>query len=278
MEVFRWNLSRPLVMGILNVTPDSFSDGGQYLEATIAVDRGRQLARAGADIIDIGGESTRPGAPAVSATEEMQRVLPVLEQLVQELAGEPNPPLLSIDTTKAVVAEHALAAGARIVNDISALRQDSAMRSVVRDFGAGVVLMHMQGTPATMQQNPRYPDVVREVCEFLAERIEFALAGGVKKSQIAVDPGLGFGKTVDHNRQLLAGLEQFRKLGCPILVGASRKSLIGELLNRPVSERLPGSLAAAAWAVVHGAQIVRAHDVAATVDVVRLITAMQQKN
>ena len=302
MEVFRWNLSRPLVMGILNVTPDSFSDGGQYLEAATAVDRGRQMARAGADIIDIGGESTRPGSMPVSAEEELRRVLPVIERLAKELegeppgepnrgavrqeprsplappvAGKPPPPILSIDTTKAVVAERALAAGARIVNDISALRQDPDLVAVVRDFGAGVVLMHMQGTPATMQQNPRYPDVVREVWEFLAERIEFALAGGVKKSQIAVDPGLGFGKTVEHNRQLLAGLEQFATLGCPILVGASRKSFLGQWLNRPLSERGPGSLAAAAWAVAHGAQIVRAHDVAATVDVVRLIAAVQQK-
>jgi len=265
-------------MGILNVTPDSFSDGGQYLEAATAVDRGRQMASAGADIIDIGGESTRPGSMPVSAEEELQRVLPVIERLAKELEGEPAPPILSIDTTKAVVAERALAAGARIVNDISALRQDPAMRSVVRDFGAGVVLMHMQGTPATMQQNPQYPDVVREVWEFLAERIEFALADGVKKSQIAVDPGLGFGKTVEHNRQLLAGLEQFATLSCPILVGASRKSFLGQWLNRPTADRGPGSLAAAAWAVAHGAQIVRAHDVAATVDVVRLIAAVQQKN
>ena len=291
MEVFCWNSSRPLVMGILNVTPDSFSDGGRDPDAASAVARARQMASDGVDIIDIGGESTRPGAPAVSAAEELQRVLPVIERLAQELAGEPpgepnrgavrqepHPPLLSIDTTKAVVAEQALAAGARIVNDISALRQDPAMRSVVRDSGAGLVLMHRQGTPATMQQNPQYTDVVREVWDFLAERIEFAVAGGVKKSQIAVDPGLGFGKTVDHNLQLLAGLEQFRTLDCPILVGASRKSFIGQWLNRPMSERLPGSLAAAAWGVTHGAQIVRVHDVAATVDVVRLITAVQQKN
>ena len=277
MEVFRWNSARPLVMGILNVTPDSFSDGGLFQDAAAAVDRGRQMARAGADIIDIGGESTRPGAPPVDAAEEMRRVLPVVEQLAQQLAGELNPPLLSIDTTKAVVAERALAAGARIVNDISALRQDPDVLSVVRVFGAGVVLMHMQGTPATMQKNPQYTDVVHEVWEFLADRIAFAVAAGVKKTQIAVDPGLGFGKTVEHNRQLLAGLEQFRTLGCPILVGASRKSFIGQLLNRPTSERDPGSLAAAAWAVLQGAQIVRVHDVAATVDVVRLITALQQK-
>ena len=278
-------------MGILNVTPDSFSDGGQHLDTTRAVARARQMLVEGADIIDVGGESTRPGAPAVSAAEELRRVLPVIEQLIQELKGEPpgkpiggavrtepHPPILSIDTTKALVANRALAAGARIINDISALQQDPEMVPVVREFGAGVVLMHRQGTPATMQQNPHYSDVVREVREFLGERIEFALARGVKKTQIAVDPGLGFGKSVEHNRQLVAGLEQFRSLDCPILVGASRKSFIGQLLNRPVSERLPGSLAVAAWAIAHGARIVRTHDVAATVDVVRLIAAMQATN
>ena len=278
-------------MGILNVTPDSFSDGGQHLDTTRAVARARQMLVEGADIIDVGGESTRPGAPAVSAAEELRRVLPVIEQLIQELKGEPpgkpiggavrpepHPPILSIDTTKALVANRALAAGARIINDISALQQDPEMVPVVREFGAGVVLMHRQGTPATMQQNPHYSDVVREVREFLGERIEFALARGVKKTQIAVDPGLGFGKSVEHNRQLVAGLEQFRSLDCPILVGASRKSFIGQLLNRPVSERLAGSLAVAAWAVAHGARIVRTHDVAATVDVVRLIAAVQATN
>ena len=278
-------------MGILNVTPDSFSDGGQHLDTTRAVARARQMLVEGADIIDVGGESTRPGAPAVSAAEELRRVLPVIEQLIQELKGEPpgkpiggavrpepHPPILSIDTTKALVANRALAAGARIINDISALQQDPEMVPVVREFGAGVVLMHRQGTPATMQQNPHYSDVVRKVREFLGERIEFALARGVKKTQIAVDPGLGFGKSVEHNRQLVAGLEQFRSLDCPILVGASRKSFIGQLLNRPVSERLPGSLAVAAWAIAHGARIVRTHDVAATVDVVRLIAAMQATN
>ena len=257
-------------MGILNVTADSFSDGGRYSDVTGAVAWARQMAAAGADIIDIGGESTRPGAPAVDADEELRRVIPVIEQLPDLL--------VSVDTTKAIVAERALAAGARIVNDISALRHDVGMLAVVRDFGAGVVLMHLQGTPATMQDNPRYADVVREVREFLAERIEFAVGGGVRKTQIAVDPGLGFGKTTDHNRQLLANLEQFATLGCPILVGASRKSFIGQLLGRSVSERLPGSLAVAAWAVLHGAQIVRAHDVAATVDVVRLIAALRQTN
>ena len=268
MEAFQWKTTRPLVMGILNVTPDSFSDGGRYLAVANAVTRARQMASEGADIIDIGGESTRPGAPVVSADEELRRVLPVIEQ-ISDL-------LVSVDTTKAVVAKRALAAGARIVNDISALRHDADMVQVVRDFEAGVVLMHMQGMPATMQENPRYVDVVREVREFLAERIEFAVASGVKKLQIAVDPGLGFGKTVEHNRQLVAGLKQFALLGCPIVVGASRKSFIGQLLSRTAPERLPGSLAVAAWAVTQGAQIVRAHDVAATVDVVRMLMALRQ--
>ena len=268
MEAFQWKTTRSLVMGILNVTPDSFSDGGRYLAVANAVTRARQMASEGADIIDIGGESTRPGAPVVSADEELRRVLPVIEQ-ISDL-------LVSVDTTKAVVAKRALAAGARIVNDISALRHDADMVQVVRDFEAGVVLMHMQGMPATMQENPRYVDVVREVREFLAERIEFAVASGVKKTQIAVDPGLGFGKTVEHNRQLVAGLKQFALLGCPIVVGASRKSFIGQLLSRTAPERLPGSLAVAAWAVTQGAQIVRAHDVAATVDVVRMLMALRQ--
>jgi len=268
MEAFQWKTTRSLVMGILNVTPDSFSDGGRYLAVANAVTRARQMASEGADIIDIGGESTRPGAPVVSADEELRRVLPVIEQ-ISDL-------LVSVDTTKAVVAKRALAAGARIVNDISALRHDADMVQVVRDFEAGVVLMHMQGMPATMQENPRYVDVVREVREFLEERIEFAVASGVKKTQIAVDPGLGFGKTVEHNRQLVAGLKQFALLGCPIVVGASRKSFIGQLLSRTAPERLPGSLAVAAWAVTQGAQIVRTHDVSATVDVVRMLMALRQ--
>ncbi len=268
METFHWKTDRPLVMGILNVTPDSFSDGGQHFDLASAVARARQMASEGADIIDIGGESTRPGAPGVSADEETRRVVPVIEQ-ISDLP-------VSVDTTKAIVAERALAAGARIVNDISALQSDAGMLPVVRNSGAGVVLMHRQGTPVTMQNNPRYADVVQEVCKFLAERMEFAVTGGVKKTQIAVDPGIGFGKTVEHNRQLLAGLEQFSVLGCPILVGASRKSFIGQLLNRPAHDRLPGSLAVAAWAVLHGAKILRVHDVVETVDVVRMLAALQK--
>lgn len=249
-------------MGILNVTPDSFSDGGRYLDIERAVAHARAMAKAGADIIDVGGESSRPGAQPVSAEEELQRVLPVIEGLPDLL--------VSIDTTKASVAERAQAAGARIVNDISALRFDERMPAVIGN--AGVILMHMQGTPATMQQQPRYDDVTREVREFLAERIAFAESRGVKKAQIAVDPGIGFGKTVAQNLQLLAQFGQLGALGCPLVVGASRKSFIG---GQP-ADRLPGSLAAAAWAVAHGANVVRVHDVAETVAVVRMVEAIRQ--
>ena len=268
-------------MGVLNVTPDSFSDGGKFFDTDRAIAHGQALAQAGADIIDIGGESTRPGAVPVSADEELRRVVPVIEAL---LSGAPSGralPLVSIDTTKAVVAERALAAGARIVNDISALRFDARMVDVVRDVGAGLVLMHMLETPATMQEAPRYDDVVAEVRAFLAERIAFAESHGVKKSQIAVDPGIGFGKTVVHNLQLLAKLEEFRTLGCPILIGTSRKAFIGKLLappgagqGREPQERIWGTAATVAWAVAHGANIVRVHDIAEMIDVVRMVEAL----
>jgi dihydropteroate synthase len=280
-DVFRWDTTRTLIMGVLNVTPDSFSDGGKFFDAERAVAHGRALAQAGADIIDVGGESTRPGAAPVSAEEELRRVLPVIEQLVKPLTTHRSPFTISIDTTKAVVAERAVAAGARIVNDISALRFDARMADVVRDSGAGVVLMHMQGTPATMQIEPRYDDVVADVRAFLAERIGFAESHGVKKSQIAVDPGIGFGKTVDHNLQLLARLEEFRALDCPILVGTSRKAFIGKLLaplqagqGREPQERLWGTAATVAWVVAHGANIVRVHDVTGMADVVRMVEAL----
>ena len=280
---FQWDMTRTLVMGVLNVTPDSFSDGGKFFDVERAVAHGRVLAQAGADIIDIGGESTQPGAEPVSAKEELRRVLPVIERLVKPLTTHHSPFTISIDTTKAVVAEQAVAAGARIVNDISALRFDARMADVVRDAGAGVVLMHMQGTPATMQVAPRYDDVVAEVRTFLAERIAFAELRGVKKSQIAVDPGIGFGKTVTHNLRLLAQLEEFRALGCPILVGTSRKAFIGKVLasevipgsGREPKERLWGTAATVAWAVAHGANIVRVHDVAEMVDVVRMVEALR---
>ena len=264
---FQWNTTRTLVMGILNVTPDSFSDGGAFTDLERAVTHARAMAAAGADIIDIGGESTRPGAVAVSAEEELRRVVPVIERL--------GGLTVSVDTRKAVVAERALAAGARIVNDVSALRFDARMVEIVRDSGAGVVLMHMQGTPETMQMEPRYDDVVAEVRDYLAERVAFAESSGIKKMQIAVDPGIGFGKTVEHNLALLSGLEEFVALGCPVLVGASRKAFIGKLLGRESRERLAGSVAVAAWSVAQGARIVRVHDVAETVDAVRMVEAIQ---
>jgi dihydropteroate synthase len=289
---FQWAVQRTLVMGILNVTPDSFSDGGKFIDPVEAVAQARAMIAAGADIIDIGGESTRPGAQPVTEAEEIRRVVPVI---VGILAAESTPspskegssdsaPLqrrgwgwipISIDTTKATVAEAALAVGTRIVNDVSALRSDERMADVVRDSGAGVVLMHRQGEPGTMQVNPRYGDVVREVREFLAERIEFAVAAGIGREQIAIDPGIGFGKTVEHNLELLARLGEFTTLGCPVLVGASRKSFLGKVTGRESGERLAGSLAAAALAIVRGARVVRVHDVAETRDVVRLVESVQ---
>ncbi|NQU11520.1 dihydropteroate synthase [bacterium] len=266
-------------MGVLNVTPDSFSDGGRFVDLDRAVAHGQEMIAAGADIIDVGGESSRPGAEPVIAEEELRRVLPVIEQLAAAWR-EPRPSggTISIDTTKAVVAEACLAAGARIVNDISALRFDPAMADVVQGAGAGVVLMHMQGTPGTMQQQPRYADVVREVREFLAERLAWAEAREIDRRQIAVDPGLGFGKTVDHNLALLARLEGLQELGCALVVGSSRKSFIGRVLDRDVDQRLWGSAATVAWAAAHGARVVRVHDVAAMADVVRMIAAIQQWN
>jgi dihydropteroate synthase len=272
---FHWDTSRSLIMGVLNMTPDSISDGGKFLDVDRAVAHAQEMARAGAHIIDVGGESTRPGSVPVSIEEELHRILPVVERL-RDL-------VISVDTMKAEVAERALAAGARIVNDISALRFDPRMVDVVRDAGAGVVLLHMQGTPETMQQKPRYDDVVAEVRSFLAERIAFAEARGVKKTQIAVDPGIGFGKTVEDNLRLLAHLDEFNSLDCPVLVGTSRKSFIGKVLGSLRSEttreaggRLWGTAATVAWAVAHGARILRVHDVAEMADVVRMIEAVQQ--
>jgi dihydropteroate synthase len=272
---FHWDTSRALIMGVLNVTPDSFSDGGKFFDVDHAVAHAREMAQAGADIIDVGGESSRPGAVPVSTEEELHRILPVVERL-RDL-------VVSVDTTKAVVAMKALAAGARIVNDISALRSDPQMVNIVRDAGAGVVLMHMQGTPQMMQQGPRYDDVAAEVSSFLRERVAFAGARGLKKTQIAVDPGIGFGKTVEDNLRLLARLGKFSSLGCPLLVGTSRKSFIGKVLA-PIGagtagradDRLWGTAATVAWAVAHGARILRVHDVAEMSDVVRMVEAVWQ--
>jgi dihydropteroate synthase len=243
------------IMGIVNVTPDSFSDGGAFLDPGDAAAHGRRLAGEGADILDIGGESTRPGAEAVDAPEEIGRVVPVIESLAGGGAT------ISIDTSKSAVAEAALAAGATMVNDVTALA-DPEMSGLVADRGAGLVLMHMLGSPRTMQENPVYDDVVVEIKAFLAERIQRAVDGGVAEEKVWIDPGIGFGKTVEHNLELLRRLGEFRDLGRPILIGTSRKSFIGKLTGAEVGERLGGTLATDVIAYANGAEIIRVHDVA----------------
>lgn len=249
---------RTLIMGIVNATPDSFSDGGRFFAPEAAVGHARRLAQEGADILDVGGESTRPGAKPVPAKEEMRRVVPVVEAL-QDLRLP-----ISVDTRKPEVAKAALAAGASLVNDVAALRAQG-MAELCAEHQCGVVLMHMQGEPRTMQQAPSYSEVVREVGDFLAERASFAEKAGMARDAIALDPGIGFGKTVDHNVQLLRGLGTIRDLGYPVLVGVSRKGFLGALSGaEKTEERLPAGLAATALAIAQGADIVRTHDVQAT--------------
>ena len=266
---FQFTFPRPaLVMGIVNVTPDSFSDGGLFLDADAAVEHGLELVRQGADLLDIGGESTRPEAAPVGEAEELRRVIPVIERLAVA-AKIP----LSIDTTKPAVARAALQAGASLVNDVAANRADDAMWRVVAEARAGYVCMHMQGTPPTMQAHPVYPDVVRSVREFFFERLERMSGCGLNAEQIILDVGIGFGKTLEHNLQLLGGLGEFQAFNRPLLVGASRKSFIGKLLGCETADRLPASLACACLAVEAGVQIIRAHDVAETVQAIRLTEA-----
>jgi dihydropteroate synthase len=242
------------LMGIVNVTPDSFSDGGEFLDPGAAIAHGRELREQGAEILDVGGESTRPGAEAVTAEEEIARVLPVVEALSSNGAA------VSIDTSKAEVAVRAIEAGASMVNDVTAL-SDPGMAPLCADRGVELVLMHMQGSPRTMQEDPIYDDVVDDVRAFLAERLERAVAAGVEEERVWVDPGIGFGKTVDHNLPLLRRWEELRELGRPILVGTSRKSFIGKLTGAPVEQRLGGTIATCVLAVANGADAVRVHDV-----------------
>ncbi|MGH2733872.1 MAG: dihydropteroate synthase [Actinomycetota bacterium] len=257
------------VMGILNVTPDSFSDGGWFLDEEAAVKHGIRMALDGADIVDVGGESTRPGAPVVPEGEELRRVIPVISRL----AGEIDTPI-SIDTTKAAVARAALDAGACIVNDVSAMRFDEEMAGVVARSGAGVVLMHMKGDPATMQRNPRYRDVVTEVRGLLMSFAAAARSAGIAPDRIAIDPGIGFGKTARHSLTLLKHLRTFAGAGYPLLVGPSRKSFIGATLGLGAGERLEATAAVVAWAVAEGANVVRVHDVKEMVRVVRMVEAV----
>ncbi len=258
-----------LVMGVVNVTPDSFSDGGLYFEPEAAVARGLELEQQGAGILDIGGESTRPGAAPVSAAEERRRVIPVIEGL--RAAGARA--RISVDTAKASVAAAALEAGASIVNDVTALRGDAAMAGLVSDAGAELCLMHMQGDPRTMQQNPTYGDVVADVKAFLARRLEMAVAAGVAPERIMLDPGIGFGKTAEHNLELLRRLDELLELGRPLLIGTSRKSFLGRITQREVEDRLPATIATNVVALAHGASIFRVHDVRAIHDALKVAAA-----
>jgi len=257
--------ARTHVMGILNVTPDSFSDGGKFLEPARAIEQGIRMAEEGADIIDIGGESTRPGSDPISPQQELDRILPVVEALVKEVKVP-----LSVDTYKSEVARQALQAGAHLVNDISSMRFDPRMPEVVRKLDVPVVLMHIKGTPKNMQVNPHYDDLIGEITQYLDDAIEQARAAGVPKENLVIDPGIGFGKRVEHNFEILRRLGEFKSLGCPILIGPSRKSFIGVALNLPVEERLEGTAAAVALGIAHGAAIVRVHDVKAMVRVARI--------
>jgi dihydropteroate synthase len=267
-RVLTWQ--RCLVMGIVNVTPDSFSDGGRHARPNQAIAHALDLIAQGADLIDVGGESTRPGSQPVAVNEELSRVLPVIEAIVRQ-ARVP----VSVDTSKAEVARACLDAGAQIVNDVTALTGDPRMAEVVRDRGAGAILMHMQGTPPTMQIAPSYGDVVVDIYRAFEERLQSLAGLGLDPARLVLDPGIGFGKTLAHNLALLANLARFQGLGRPVCLGVSRKGFLGKLLGRPIEQRLAGSLAVACHALAHGsAQILRVHDVAETCDVVRMWQAL----
>ena len=264
------DLSHPQVMGVLNVTPDSFSDGGDFFDPRRALERALQMQEEGAALIDIGGESTRPGAAAVAVEDELRRVLPVIEALQGRLAVP-----ISIDTRKPEVMRAAAAAGAGLINDVNALRAPGALEAAA-ESGLPVCLMHMQGEPGTMQSSPRYADVAAEVKDFLMQRVAACEAAGIGRQRILLDPGFGFGKTVEHNLQLLARLDELAATGLPVVVGLSRKSMIGKLLGVEVGERLPASIALAVLAVERGARLVRAHDVAETWQALQMQAALQR--
>jgi len=260
---------RTLIMGIVNVTPDSFSDGGRFLDPVAAAEHAARLAEEGADILDIGGESTRPGAEPVSVEEEIDRVVGVIET-VADSCDLP----ISIDTTKAEVAHEALAVGASIINDVTGLHGEPGIAAVAGELGAPVIAMHIKGTPRTMQVKPTYEDVIGEISDYLRESIAIAEENGVPREQVIIDPGIGFGKTVRHNLEIMARLREFGRLGRPILIGTSRKSTIGKVTGRPVDQRVFGTAATLALCIANGAHIVRVHDVAAAVDVARMTDAI----
>lgn len=269
------DLTRPVVMGILNVTPDSFSDGGRYyrqsqLSIDLALRRAEQMLKEGAQIIDIGGESTRPGAPVVSEQQELERVAPIVDAVAGKLGA-----LVSVDTSSPLVIRESARCGAGLINDVRALQRDGALAAAAAS-GLPVCLMHMQGEPDSMQNNPHYRDVIGQVVDFLEARIAACQAVGIAREHILLDPGFGFGKTLAHNIVLLQRLPEFMRLGLPLLVGMSRKSMIAQLLGRPVEQRLAGSLALALLAAERGAAIIRVHDVAETVDVLKIFAAVNQ--
>lgn len=264
---------RTHVMGVLNVTPDSFFDGGRYFDGDCALKRALEMVEEGADLIDVGGESTRPGADEVNASEEIKRVIPIIEKL----QGKISVPI-SIDTRKSEVAEAAIQAGAHIVNDISSLQFDPRMVSVVVKFGVPVVVMHMTGSPKDMQKNPKYDDLIGEIYDYLDHRIQMASEAGIPREKIIVDPGIGFGKKWADNFIILRRLREFRELGCPLLIGVSRKSFIGWALDLPEDERLMGTAAAVAASVLKGVHIVRVHDVKEMVQVVRIVDCIKQSS
>lgn len=275
LKLMPGNLScnRPLVMGIVNVTPDSFSDGGMYLSPEKAIEHARRLVEEGADIIDIGGESSRPGAIAITDDEEIERVKPVLEGLIPYIEVP-----VSIDTRKVKVAEVACEIGATIINDISGLRGEPKIAEVAARYKTYLVLMHMRGTPETMQVGIQYNDLIGEISSFLANAAELAMKAGVDRQKIIIDPGIGFGKTVEHNFTLIKKLDLLAKLGYPILIGVSRKSFIGKSLDLPVDERLEGSLTAAIYAAIKGATIIRVHDVLSTVRALKILELIERAN
>lgn len=265
------DLRYPCIMGVLNVTPDSFSDGGRFLAADAALEQALALVREGAAVVDIGGESTRPGSDPVGLDDELQRVVPVIEALAAR-AGVP----ISVDTTKAEVARRALAAGARMVNDVSALRTDPAMAEVVAEAGSPVCLMHMQGQPKTMQDAPRYDDVVGEVIAFLEERMAFAVSQGVREEQVLLDPGIGFGKTIEHNLTLLRHLDRLVALGRPVVLGTSRKRFLGAILGAEPGERVVGTMATTVIGLLAGAHVFRVHDVKPNYEALRVALAVRE--
>ncbi len=268
-----YNLSaRTHIMGILNITPDSFSDGGDFFNLARAVERGVEIEKEGADIIDIGGESTRPGAKKISKEEEQRRVIPVIEKLSARLSIP-----ISIDTYKSYIAELAIKAGATVINDISGLRFDPKMAEIAAKYDVPVILMHIKGTPRNMQKNPVYSDLLKEIYKYLSESITIAMNAGISANKIIVDPGIGFGKTFYDNLKLIKNINYFHTLHCPVLIGVSRKSFVGKILDKNEKERMYGTAAAVAASVMNGANIVRVHDVKEMVQVVKIIDALKQR-